>query len=151
MVGKLAKWLRILGYSTFYENSIEDSHLIKKALKFEGDILTRDAELVERLDEVDFLLIKSKDYLKQLEEVFKRYKLDFEREKMFRRCTLCNTKTESVKKEDIKNLIPPYVYKHQQEFSRCPKCDKIYWRGSHIDKTIERLKSVNVMKENTYD
>jgi len=61
---------------------------------------------------------------------------------IFVRCTICNTLSKIVPKEEVKNRVPPYVYSTQNEFRICPKCNRIYWPGTHLEnvkKMIEVL------------
>lgn len=139
MVGKLAKWLRILGYDTFYRRKIADPELIEKAAENGGILLTRDEKMLERKGADRYLLIKSDDYIDQLGQVIEEFDLSIEKSRLFTRCTVCNTPTESIDKERVKDRVPPYTYRHHEDYSICRVCDRIYWRGSHVDNTFKRL------------
>ena len=139
MVGKLAKWLRILGYDTAYQRKIADQDLVLRAQFEERIILTRDGGLLSRRGVNEYLLVQSSDYLDQLREVVTAFRLAFDEDRLFRRCTECNTETEVIAKELVAAEVPSYVLQTRDAFSLCPRCRKIYWRGTHVDNTLRRL------------
>lgn len=133
MVGKLAKYLRMAGYDVLYKNTATDDEIIREALKTGRVILTRDSLMLTRKEfkkgVIKYLLIKDDKLKKQLEQVQSEY--NFSLKPNLIRCVECNCKLIQVKKENVKNKVPPYVYKTQQNFMYCKKCDKYYWRGTH--------------------
>lgn len=144
-LGKLAKWLRTLGYDTLFSRTISDSQLLSKALNEDRVILTRDTKLVELKVASKYLLIESDKPLTQLKQVKKEFNLETSEEKLFTRCLLCNTPLTKVEKEKIKDEIPPFVYKTQENFVFCSKCNKIFWPGTHVQKMTERLKESQII------
>ena len=138
-LGRLAKWLRTLGYDTLFCSSISDRELLRKALDQERIILTRDNHLIQMKSVQDYLLIKSDQPLEQLKQVIQHFKLKRDEEKLFTRCSLCNTELKPVEKEKIKDRLYPYVYQTQDNFVYCSSCDKIYWPATHIDRMKEKL------------
>jgi uncharacterized protein with PIN domain len=141
MLGTLAKWLRILGYDTLYYRFIEDTALIQKALRTQRTLLTRDEEVFRKFKSPDKLLIQSDDVMSQLKQVIEEKKLEVGSQ-LFTRCVLCNTRLIRVDKEEIQHLVPEYVFKTQQEFSICNHCKKIYWKGTHRTRMMEKLKNL---------
>ncbi len=141
MLGRLARWLRILGYDVVYETSISDDDLIAKALRENRIILTMDRELADRESARNALLLKSFDYKEQLKHVITYYKIDCESH-IFSRCLLCNEQLDSIEKEKIKDKVPPYVYASHDEFDICPQCRRIYWSGTHRDNILETLDEI---------
>lgn len=139
MLGRLAKWLRILGYDTAYFSDITDEELIHLALHEKRVILTRDTHLIKRKLARRFLLIESDQVLEQLKQVIEEFNLKASSRRMLRRCLLCNTTLKSLSKQRAKGRVPPYVYKTQRIFAYCPHCDRIYWRGTHISRVFDRL------------
>ena len=133
MVGKLAKYLRMAGYDVLYENTATDDEIMKIALKTGRTVLTRDSLMIARKEFVKgmikYLLIRDDKLKKQLEQVQSEF--NFSLKPNLIRCVECNYRLAEVKKEDVKNKVPPYVYKTQQNFMYCKKCDKYYWRGTH--------------------
>ena len=133
MVGKLAKYLRMAGYDVLYENTATDDEIMKIALKTGGTVLTRDSLMITRKEFVKgmikYLLIRDDKLKKQLEQVQSEF--NFSLKPNLIRCVECNHRLAEVKREDVKNKVPPYVYKTQKNFMYCKKCDKYYWRGTH--------------------
>ncbi len=141
MLGRLARWLRILGYDVVYETSISDDDLIAKALRENRIILTMDRELADRESAKNVLLLKSYDYKEQLKHVITYYKIDCESH-IFSRCLLCNERLDSIEKEKIKDKVPPYVYASHDEFDICQQCRRIYWSGTHRGNILETLDEI---------
>lgn len=135
MVGRLAKYLRMAGYDVLYINTASDNQIIKKARKTDRIVLTRDSLMLARREfkkgTVKYLFIKDDKLENQLNQIKSDLKVLLKPNLV--RCIECNRKLIKVKKEDIKNKVPPYVYKTQQNFLYCKKCDKYYWRGTHYD------------------
>lgn len=129
-VGRLCKWLRILGYDTEYFNKGKKSQLIMRSLREGRVILTRESNL-SRYSGIRTIRIKSDLVEEQVRQVLRQMRLKTEKDKMFTRCVLCNRPIHNVKKEDVKSKIPPYVYKTQNIFFKCQDCEKIYWKGTH--------------------
>jgi uncharacterized protein with PIN domain len=141
MVGKLARWLRILGFDAAYSNKYADDELIRIAEAENRVILTRDRGLAARRISVPCLLIDSDHYKEQIRQVITAFSLaDF---KTFSRCIECNTELQTVDKEDVFERIPPFVYLTQQRFAMCPQCQRVYWHGTHAEGMLKRLKSGN--------
>ncbi len=141
-LGRLAKWLRTLGYDTLFYPTISDEELIKKALDEERVILTRDNNLIQMKVVQNHLLIKSDQPLEQLKQVVQHLKLKRDEEILFTRCSVCNTELKPVEKEKIKERLYPYVYKTQDNFVYCSACDKIYWPATHVEHMKQKLKKI---------
>jgi len=129
-LGRLARWMRILGFDTIYFKSDNIGTLIVEALRENRIIITRRKQKIEGLEK-QIVAIEGIELEEQLKEVREKLNLEIDEEKMFTRCTICNQILEEVEKEEIKNLVPEYVYKTQKFFMRCPRCKKIYWQGTH--------------------
>lgn len=143
MLGKLALWMRVVGYDVAYESAIGDAALIRRA-KDEGRIiLTRDTLLIPRRWVRDYsLFIESDNPMYQLRQVLSAYGI--ESEKFLTRCLRCNVALEQTPRSEVEGRVPPYVYKTQKDFSACPACGRIYWAGTHRD---EMLKEVSKIRE----
>lgn len=140
-LGKLAKWLKTLGYDTLFFDSIEDGELVSRALKENRVVLSRDTHLSRfklKLGE-RLLHIENDKPLEQLKQVVKHFELKPDKKLFFSRCLLCNQVLEKVEKERIKDRLYPYVYQTQDNFVHCPKCDRIYWSATHVEKMIRTL------------
>jgi len=139
MLGKLAKWLRILGYDTLYYRAIDDDTLMEMARRTHRVLLTRDEEVFQKFEGLNKMFIRS-DYLSdQLRQVIEERKL-IVGDRLFSRCILCNTELIQVNKAEVRDLVPEYVFNTQRYFSFCQQCKKIYWKGTHRTKMIEKLK-----------
>ncbi len=141
MLGRLAKWLRILGYDTIYPLDIRDLALLLRARQENRILLTRDTHLILRKNIGDFLFIKSDLWKEQLQEVIKGLQLNLSfPNRLFSRCSVCNTPTLNIGKDNqIKNSVPPYVFLTQNEFVYCPTCKKYYWKGTHWQRIKEKI------------
>lgn len=141
MLGRLARWLRILGYDVIYEPSISDDDLIARSLQEQRVILTMDRELTQRESAKYCLLIRSDDYKEQLKHVITHYNIDC-KSHIFTRCLLCNETLDSIEKEKIKDKVPKYVYSAQNKFDICPQCHRVYWSGTHRDEILKNLDEI---------
>lgn len=129
-LGRLCKWLRILGMDTHYIRSNNRSEIIFEAIKDSRIIVTRDRRLGEHRG-LKMVLIKS-DFLKeQLKQLLEELKIEINSEDMFRRCIICNELLFEIEKEKVKDLVPEYVFNTQEDFVQCPSCKRIYWQGTH--------------------
>ncbi len=141
MLGKLARWLRLIGYDTIYNPKLSTKELIKIA-NGEGRIfLTRSKRVAEELGAKNFYIVKAEKFKEQLNEVIKNLNLDT-KTNLFSRCSICNTEIIEVEKSNIINLIPEETAKSFDEFYQCPKCGKIYWDGSHTARIIKILNEI---------
>jgi len=136
MVGKLARWLRILGYDVLYNNRFEDDEILQLAGAQGRIVLTRDVELHQRA--ARSLLIENDDYQIQVRQVIDACGL--KEASLFTRCAECNTMLVETNREAVFLKVPPYVYLTQKHFAQCPACDRVYWRGSHADGIAAKMK-----------
>jgi len=140
MLGTLAKWLIILGHDVRYEAKIEDGALVTLAAREKRTILTRDRRLVKRRAARDHVLIRSQDLERQIRQVLDERRLPVRSDRLFRRCVRCNRPTRIVSRETVRDHVPPYVFKTQRRFARCPSCSRIYWHATHVTGMLERLR-----------
>jgi uncharacterized protein with PIN domain len=137
MVGKLARWLRVLGFDVVYSNKYDDDELIKIAENQNRVILTRDVELSTRRTPAKCLFIQSGDYKEQIQQVV--HSFDLKGFKAFSRCLECNAPLEEVDKEAVFDKVPPFVYLTQDRFAKCPSCDRVYWHGTHTQEMLKQI------------
>jgi hypothetical protein len=143
MLGKLAKWLRTIGYDTvYYNDGGADSGLVQRSLEEDRIILTRDTRLVERKLARNYVLIKSDNVWEQFEQVVKELALDT-KSRLFTRCLICNKELMSVDKTSVRDLVPVYTYQTQNEFYKCPDCKRVYWPGTHKDSMVELINNLD--------
>lgn len=141
-LGKLARYMRMLGLDTFYRNDLKDEEIVHISLTEIRTILTRDVGLLKRGNVTRGYFVRNTEIEKQLEEVVKRFQLENEI-KEFSRCIECNTLLKPIDKEKIIDQLPPKVRKYYNEFYTCPNCSKIYWKGSHVE---DMLRVINKLK-----
>lgn len=137
-LGKLAKHLRLAGFDAAYRNDVRDSELIKQMEEENRILLTRDRKLLMRNAVKIGYLPRSDDPTKQLEEVFKRFDL-FDEIQPYTRCVNCNGVLKNVSKESVMEELEPLTKKYFEEFSQCPDCGQVYWKGSHRNRLNSRL------------
>ena len=141
-VGKLAKLLRIMGYDTLFFNGSNDSRMVAIALDEGRVILTKDTQLMKRgvitKGRLKAILIQSDQPERQMQQVVDSFHLDC-RFKPFSVCLECSQPLVEKSKEQVKGLVPPFVFKTQNQFMECPGCHRIYWRGTHWQRMREKL------------
>jgi uncharacterized protein with PIN domain len=141
MLGRLARWLRVLGFDTAYEAGIADADLVRRALDERRMILTRDRRLPREWRISGVLVLRADDTLGQLREVLDG--LDLRPHlRPFTRCSPCNEPVKRVSPADVSSRVPPAVRARISAFTRCPRCDRIYWRGSHTARVLRLLETV---------
>lgn len=132
-VGKLARWLRMLGYDTMYFNDIDDGELVKLGLLQKRVIVTRDTQIMLRRVVTDgrarAVLITDDDPKDQFRFLAKEFKLG--RTRQFTRCLECNQVLVHRDRDEVRELVPPYVFKTQTQYYQCPECERVYWRATH--------------------
>ena len=141
MLGRLAKWLRAIGYDTVCHKGGGDGALVQRALEEDRIILTRDAGLVKRKLARKSLFIRSENPKEQLKQVVKELGLDTE-SNLFTRCLVCNRELVSVGKQCVRDKVPIYTYLTQSKFYGCPGCGRVYWPGTHKDSMLEVIDSL---------
>jgi uncharacterized protein with PIN domain len=146
MLGRLARWLRLLGYDTLYYSHIEDSLLLRIARQEERTLLTRDTRLVQVRGIKNYLLLTENDTFAQLKKVITECGLIRSGKTLeslaapaVSRCSLCNSVLEYVPKEQAEGRVPEYVYLTSESFRKCGNCDKFYWEGTHREKLKRKL------------
>jgi len=130
-VGRLAKWLRILGYdTTLFGGRAENAFFL--AAEREGRVaLTRVREWAARQYQGRLLVVRADNVENQLMEVFDALGLEADPDRFFRLCTRCNVTLEAMRREETEGLVPVYVFENQRSFRRCPVCRSVYWPGTH--------------------
>lgn len=139
-LGKLARYLRLLGFDTEWRNDLRDKEIVAVSTRKQRTILTRDRRLLFHREIRHGYWIRAVNPNLQAPEVLNR--LDVWRNiRPFRRCALCNGLIQVVAKEEILDKLEPLTRKYYDEFYRCTGCGQIYWKGSHYDKLMKKLKS----------
>jgi len=142
MLGKLAKWLRVLGYDTAYRRDIEDGELVRLARNDGRMILTRDTGLVGRLKADEYLFIRDNAPIDQLRQAVGELGLTVSGDCLLSRCTVCNEPLEGVDGDAVRGMVPEFTALTEKEFYRCASCGRVYWPGTHKARIIERLGTI---------
>jgi uncharacterized protein with PIN domain len=143
MLGRLVRWLRIIGLDVTYGTHLSGYGLVRAARRESRMILTRDRRIGRTRNAPPHLFIKSNHFREQLRQVIEAFSLDLS-EKLFTRCVRCNSLLESLPKVDVKDQVPPYVYATQEKFSACKKCRHIYWPATHLEKMLAELRALGL-------
>lgn len=147
MLGRLATWLRLLGYDTFYQADIDDGLLVRLARDENRTILTRDVGVTRRRG-VRVLLIRSDDIWCQVRQVLSHFGLHPDLTSLGGRCPRCNQPLHVVEKDEVTGRVPPYIWQSQKEFQECPACRRLFWRGTHVAEMEARLRGLLVEEVN---
>jgi uncharacterized protein with PIN domain len=140
MLGRLARWLRIMGQDVAYGPELSGAGLLRAARREDRLILTRDGAIARR-NPPPYIHIDSDHFRAQLKQVIEACGFD-PLQAAFTRCVECNTPFESIVKAEVERAVPPYVFKTQEKFSFCRKCRRIYWPATHQEKMLEELKAL---------
>jgi len=133
-LGKLAAFLRMLGFDTRYRNDFNDIELAVVSLE-ERRLLTRDRGLLKRKQVKRGYCLRSKNPYEQLREIVRRFDL-LGNMRPFTRCMTCNGILEAIDKKDILHLLQPLTQKYFQYFEQCGQCRKVYWKGTHHERML---------------
>jgi uncharacterized protein with PIN domain len=136
-----------MGYDTLFFNGSNDSRMVAMALAEERVILTRDTQIMKRRvvtsGRLKTILIQSDEPERQMHQVIDSLHLDW-RIKPFTICLECNQPLSEKSKQQVKDLVPPYVFQTQNQYMECPKCHRIYWRGTHWQAMTEKMKKWSI-------
>ncbi len=140
-LGKLANYLRMLGFDTLYRNDYDDPELAEISDREQRILLTRDMGLLKRSLVTHGYFLRETDPKQQLREVMRRFDLS-RLATPFQRCVNCNGLIHLVDKADISDQVPADTWEYYDKFYRCDTCQKIYWKGSHYPKIKAFLEEV---------
>ncbi|MGD1119774.1 MAG: Mut7-C RNAse domain-containing protein [Dehalococcoidales bacterium] len=150
-VGKLARWLRMMGFDSVFFTGEDDAQMVRQALAENRILLTRDTGIIKRravssgrLKAILFTTEEPEEQMRQL-----MAQLDISQlAHPFTICMECNQPLAEVTPADVKDRVPPYVYKTQTRYVACPACRRVYWRGTHWAAMLHRLEKLSGMTEN---
>lgn len=141
-VGKLARWLRALGYDATYHHQISDGDLVRRAFAETRILLTRDVDLTHRRPivngQVRAILLDSDQVLVQLKQVMTEVGLV--PSKSLSRCLECNLALRRRPLAVVADRVPPHVAATQSRYRECPRCHRVYWAGTHWARMRETLR-----------
>lgn len=144
MLGKLAKWLRILGYDTLYSNKYSDWEILRRAERDGRVVVTRDKTLYKKAVKKGIQAILTPygdgvDLVDTLAAVALSTGISLDFDPSRTRCPVCNTGLVRISKAEALSYVPEDVWRKYEEFWRCPKCGKVYWRGRHWETITDKL------------
>ncbi|MBN1271866.1 MAG: Mut7-C RNAse domain-containing protein [Candidatus Aminicenantes bacterium] len=143
MLGKLAKWLKILGFDTVFFSRIEDDELLELTVREGRILLTRDTGFMEKAARrnAHTLFVESEEWPDQVRQVLSSFNLR-EKCRPYSRCIPCNASLKDLSREKARNLVSPFVFKKGKSFALCPICGRIFWKGTHhedMEKKLDKL------------
>lgn len=136
-LGKLAAYLRLLGFDTTYHRQWQDPELARRSSDEQRILLTRDRQLLKRSQVTHAHLVRSLEPIEQCVEVVRRFDLAG-MAAPFTRCLRCNALLDSVEIEEVAGRVPAWVRAQSHTVTYCQACDRLYWRGTHFNR-LERL------------
>ena len=133
MLGKLTRWLRMLGHDVEYSNELNDAELSMIAKKERRTLLTKDLELYQRAiaKGIDAFYLEGRTEAERLAELAERFNIPLVIDLKNSRCPRCNTKRRSTLKEKLVGKVEKNTFTYYDDFWECPKCGHIYWQGAH--------------------
>ena len=150
MLGKLTRWLRMLGHNVKYSHKLDDAQLIAIAKREKRVLLTRDLELYQQATAkgVQAFYVDGKTEAERLAQLAKKFGISLEIDMAVSRCPKCNAQVKPTSKENVKDKVEETTFAYYNEFWQCPKCGQVYWQGAHwkrIRKTLETAKELAKM------
>ncbi len=136
MLGQTAKWLMLLGIDAAYSKEESDDELLKRAEEEDRVIITRDKELSQRGRS---LLVEKVPAEEIVPQVLENYEVKID---PLSRCSVCNVSVIEVDKESVEEDVPEGIYQRHDNFWRCPACNRVYWKGSHWEKILEKVEGM---------
>ncbi len=142
MLGRLAKWLRVLGFDALL-TTLQDCARLELLISEGFTAVTRR----ERLRDMEgVIFIHSDHHLEQLNELISVLDIGIEELRVFSRCGICNSELLHIASDEALGAVPDYIFETSPDFRKCPKCRRVYWAGSHKKRMIEQLESATGWK-----
>jgi uncharacterized protein with PIN domain len=141
-LGRLAAYLRMIGFDTFYRNCYSDEKLARVSASEHRILLTRDVGLLKRRAVTHGYFVRETDARAQLREIVNRFDL---RRLMrpFSRCLRCNGFLEAASKAEVVDRLPPRAAELYDDFRQCPECGRVYWKGGHYRRMMQLIDSLS--------
>jgi hypothetical protein len=150
-VGKLARWLRMMGYDSAFFTGEDDGEMVRQALAEDRILLTRDTGIIKRRAAVTgrlkVILFQTEKPEEQMRQVVSGFNLK-EQAHPFTLCLECNEPLVDISPAEVKDRVPPHVFQTQSKYVACPACRRVYWRGTHWAAMLRRLEKLAGMAEN---
>jgi hypothetical protein len=145
MLGRLARWLRLLGFDTSYLPDADDGDLVETAVREKRIILTRDRRLPEEWRVGGIQVLRAEHPMAQLREIDAAVRL-WPAARPFSRCARCNALLEAAPPDEVDRRVPPAVRRGHRDFFHCPGCGRIYWAGSHVARISRALRQASAAR-----
>lgn len=148
-LGKLARYLRLLGFDTAYDNARDDPELVQISVRQHRILLTRDVELLKHGDLEHGYFVRSTDARQQVLEAIRRFHLEDSLEP-FTRCMICNGALGDVDRWEVENEVPTATFQTVDRYKRCESCGQVFWRGSHhpeLEKIVESVRTRELLND----
>ena len=140
-LGRLTKWLRLLGFDTWYEFELSGKKFIE-TLENDRILLTRTRMIQKQFASRRLIFVESDHLVQQLKQIFDELDIQAAQTRPFSRCLQCNALIEKVEKAVIWGRVPDYIFETHDRFQKCPECDRIYWPGSHTRRSFEKIRKM---------
>jgi uncharacterized protein len=140
-LGKLAAYLRMLGFDAFYRSCFDDAEIAAVSADEGRVLLTRDRGLLKRGNVARGYWLRETDSRRQAAEIVRRYQL-VDAIRPFVRCMACNAELVDAAKSQVIDRLPPRTAQLYEEFRQCPRCRRIYWKGSHYRRMQQWIASL---------
>ncbi len=142
MLKRLAKYLRALGYDTYFNENFSDQQLMDFSVQDQRVLLTRDNALCNATPDLNAFYVKPQNPIGQLALIAKYYPVTFDEKRFLIRCMECNTPLQNISKDNAANRVPKRVLKRNDSFTYCPKCNQIFWQGDHTKRLRKKFLKV---------
>jgi uncharacterized protein with PIN domain len=144
MLGRLARWLRVIGQDVVYGSHLAGAALVREARAAGRVILTRDTRLLRRRDLPPHLFIESDRFREQLRQVVAAFGLD-PAAGLLTRCLDCNETLVAADRARVRGRVPPYVWATQDRFAACPRCRRVFWAATHLERMRRELVGLGLL------
>lgn len=144
----LARWLRMLGFDTVCVRGEAGRPLMRQAAAEGRVLLTRRRDLLERQFSGRLILLPGTTAVKQLSFVLGKLSLEIRPRNFYTLCLSCNQRLISLERQNVRDLVPEYVFEHCTEYTQCPECRKIFWPGTHRRNALQFLKDHGIAVKN---
>jgi uncharacterized protein with PIN domain len=140
-LGRLTKWLRLLGFDTVYESESSGQRFIE-TLEDNRILLTRTQQIRKRFASRRLIFVESDHLEQQLNQIIRELGLKATHTRPFSRCLQCNVPIVTVAKSVAWDRVPDYIFETHERFNQCPECERIYWPGSHTRRSLEKIRQL---------
>jgi len=141
-LGRLSRWLRMLGCDTVYWRGDADRSFLRAAEREGRTVLTRRRDVLARQHPGVVLFVESDRVEDQVADVLGKLNVRPNPESFFTLCLECNVSLIPADRDEVRDRIPDYVHRTQQEFRRCPGCGRVYWPGTHRERAMAMLERI---------